>query len=323
MSQGERMNVEAIQSNEAPPRVLVVDDSPDVHRLIKARLRQEEIEIVSANSGREGLEAAVQRRPDLILLDVEMPDLDGFEVLRALKNSSATVHIPVIIVSGLQSAQDKVTAFDLGAVDYITKPFDLMELRVRVRSALRLQRLLQMLSDRARVDGLTGLWNRALFDHRLNEELARCERHRRPLSLAMIDVDHFKSVNDTFGHPAGDAVLAGLGKLLLREARQSDVACRYGGEEFALIMPDTTPEDACVLCERVRLALSALNWPRHPDRRITASFGVSGVRTALASNRDLLIEEADKALYRAKHGGRNRIVSTELAEPAVPLAKAG
>src|SRR5215831_3002749 len=186
------------QFDETKPTVLVIDDSADVHRLLRARLRHEEIELISAEGGRGGIETAKTARPAMILLDLDMPDMDGFEVLRHLKNDPVTLDTPVIVLSGLQSAQDKVMAFDLGAVDYITKPFNLTELRVRVRSALKMHRLVQMLAQCAQLDGLTGLWNRAYFDKRWSDEVAGSLRHKRPLSLAMIDVDHFKSVNDTF-----------------------------------------------------------------------------------------------------------------------------
>lgn len=315
------MHTIAPQVEEATPVVLVIDDSADVHRLLKARLRHEELVLVTASSGREGLRSAKVARPAIILLDLDMPDMDGFEVLRRLKDDGATLEIPIIVLSGLQSAQDKVTAFDLGAVDYITKPFNLTELRVRVRSALRMHRLVQMLAQRAHIDGLTGLWNRAHFDRRWEEEVSGCTRHRRPLSLAMIDIDYFKSVNDNYGHPAGDAVLQGIGRILARESRQSDVACRYGGEEFALVMPDTPTEDALIVCDRVRATIEQASWPRHPERTVTASIGLAGCSSPGDITAAQWIEAADRNLYAAKQGGRNRVVHADLA--TVRLAKAG
>lgn len=306
----------------ARPSVLVIDDSQDVHRLLRARLRSEELDIISASAGSEGLSAARERCPAIILLDLDMPGMDGFEVLRSLKEDTATSQIPVIVLSGLQSSQDKVTAFDLGAVDYITKPFDLTELRVRVRSALRLQQLVQMLAQRAQIDGLTGLWNRAFFDRRWAEEVSRSLRHARPLSVAMIDLDHFKSVNDSYGHPAGDAVIVGLARVLQREIRASDIACRYGGEEFALIMPDAGPADARTLCERVRQSLEAVSWTRHPERKITASLGLAGMTGSSTLTLEAWIETADKNLYAAKRTGRNRVVCTDVSA-APPLRVAG
>jgi len=311
---------DAPQPEAVRQSVLVIDDSPDVHRLLKARLRNEELDILGANSGAEGLGAAGEKAPSIILLDLNMPGMDGFEVLRKLKEDKKFANTPVIILSGLQSSQDKVTAFDLGAVDYITKPFDLTELRVRMRSALRVQQLVQMLEQRAQIDGLTGLGNRAFFDRRWSEEVSRATRHSHPLSVTIIDIDHFKSVNDTFGHPAGDAVIQGLARLLRRECRTSDVACRYGGEEFVLIMPDTAPQDAMTVCERIRKALEETSWARHPDRRITASFGLVGTAGTGALTADAWLEAADKNLYASKKGGRNRVTSTELGTPALVRA---
>ncbi len=307
-------------AESARPSVLVIDDSPDVHRLLKARLRNEELDILSAASGTDGLVAARDKTPSIILLDLDMPGMDGFEVLRQLKEDKTAIGIPVIILSGLQSSQDKVTAFDLGAVDYITKPFDLTELRVRVRSALRIQQLVQMLAQKAQIDGLTGLWNRAFFDRRWAEEVSRVARHSRPLSVAIIDIDHFKSVNDTFGHPAGDAVIQGLAKILQRESRASDVACRYGGEEFALVMPDTAPQDGAIVCERIRKALEDTAWSRHPERRITASFGLSGTTGQAVITPEAWLESADKGLYTSKKGGRNRVTITDVGPPSLVRA---
>jgi two-component system, cell cycle response regulator len=309
------------QPLDSKPIVLLVDDSPDVHRLLKARLRYEDLELVSADGGEQGLVLATERKPTLMLLDLDMPGIDGFTVLRKVKSDPNTVNTAIIVLSGLHSPQDKVTAFDLGAVDYITKPFELTELRVRVRSALKMQRLLQMLSQKAQIDGLTGLWNRAFFNNRWAEEEARVQRHRRPLSIAMIDVDHFKSINDTYGHPAGDAVLQELAKLLQRECRTADIPCRYGGEEFSVIMPDTAPQDAMVLCERIRVALAGMEWARHPERKVTASLGLAGVSDGVPLSPEVkLVDLADQALYAAKRGGRNRVGLADV--PAVKLRAA-
>ena len=305
------------------PLVLVVDDSIDVHRLLKARLRSEDLELRCEAPGQQGVDAANEANPAIILLDLDMPEMDGFEVLRVLKDTPQTMRIPVIVLSGLQSPHDKVTAFDLGAVDYITKPFDLTELRVRVRSALRLHLLLDMLNKKAQIDGLTGLWNRAYFDERWSDEVGRLQRRGTgELSLAMIDLDHFKSINDTFGHPAGDAVLETAAKILQRECRKSDSPCRYGGEEFALILPDTPPDQAIALCNRIREAIQEVVWPRHPERKVTASIGVAGSSTGALKGADAWVELADKTLYSAKTTGRNRVHVYDINSGAPKLAAA-
>lgn len=317
------MNTETIHSDEPKPVVLVIDDSQDVQRLLRARLRSEDLDLISSDNGADGIAAARARLPAIILLDLDMPDVDGFEVLRALKDDQRTLEIPVIVLSGLQNAQDKVTAFDLGAVDYITKPFDLMELRCRVRAALRLHHLVQMLAQRAQIDGLTGLWNRAYFDSRWSEEYSRAARYDRPVAIAMLDIDLFKSINDTYGHPAGDSVLQNFCKVLLRESRHTDIACRYGGEEFTLIMPDTTPSDAASVCDRIRAAVASLVWSRHPDRAVTVSAGVAGGVPCDAATAVQWIEAADEQLYAAKRTGRNRVMVRDTGASPLTLARAG
>ena len=306
--------------DEPNPIVLVIDRSADVHRSLRAKLRHEELEIRAVCTGTEGLALAKSLKPAICILDLDMGDMDGFQVLRSLKDDPATLGIPVIVLSAMITPKDKETAFDLGAVDCITKPFNLNELRVRVRSALRLHRLVQMLAQRAQIDGLTGLWNRACFDRRWNEEVSKANRHNRPLSLVMMDIDYFKSINDTYGHPAGDAVLQGVSKIILRECRQEDIACRYGGEEFALIMPDTTAADAAHLCERIRAALHSTVWSRHPERCITASLGVAGWTAPRDLTPAMWLEQADRALYSAKQAGRN---ITVVSGDARPVARAG
>ncbi len=305
----------------ATGKILVVDDSPSVRRLLKARLATECSEVLEAENGQQGLDVAAEQSPDIVLLDLSMPGgLDGFQVLRQLKDDQKTGNIPVLVLSGVQTPQDKVTAFDLGAIDFVAKPFDLTELRARVRSAMRLSELLQMLAQRAQIDGLTGLYNRAHFDRRWTEEFSGALRHNRPISLAVIDLDHFKSINDTFGHPAGDAVIKGLGGLLVDLSRSSDIACRYGGEEFVVILNETGPDDAGTQCERVREALEAMTWPRHPERTVTCSIGIAGISAGTTLDAAGVIEEADKQLYKAKKGGRNQVQSVDLSSAAFAKA---
>jgi two-component system, cell cycle response regulator len=295
-------------TSDARSRVLIVDDSADVHRLLRARLKHDELELDSAFSEDEGFERAIAMLPDLILLDIGLPTDEGLRLLRRLKDEPRTRDVPVVILSGFQSPQVKVAAFDLGAVDYVTKPFDLTELRVRMRAALRTYELLQMLSKRAQIDGLTGLWNRAFFDKRMAEELTRAQRYGHPLSLAMVDLDYFKQVNDTYGHPVGDAVLQGVARVLRRETRESDLVCRFGGEEFAVVMPETNPQDALKLSERIRIAVGETRWPRVPQLHVTVSMGVIGATApGVLPNPEDWIELCDRQLYAAKHNGRNRI----------------
>lgn len=302
------------------PVVLIVDDCEFVHRLLHARLRSESIKIESLQRGNLTVDRAIVTAPALVLLDLNMPEMDGFEILRRLKDEPKTIHIPVIVLSGQDSAEDKVTAFDLGAVDFISKPFDMTELRARIRVALRMQALVQMLAQRAQIDGLTGLCNRASFDTRWNQEHERAARAGTAISLAMFDLDEFKSINDTYGHPAGDAVLVGLSQLISRTVRVSDVACRYGGEEFAIIFPDTEPSEAYAICERLRRACEQIVWPKHPGRAVTLSIGIAGTQLPAGLHKQVWIETADRNLYTAKREGRNRVVLTDLTNGGLRVA---
>ncbi|MBL9120806.1 MAG: diguanylate cyclase [Phycisphaerae bacterium] len=299
-------------SNDRLPKLLAIDDSELIHKILRVRLQHEQLEILSACSGEEGIRMAKELRPEVILLDIELGDMTGFDVLQKLKSDPETRDIAVMLISAFSESIDRVRGLDLGAVDFITKPFEVIELTARVRSILRLQSAMHMLAVKAQIDGLTGLWNRKYFDARLDSEFSEGLRHGRPLSLIMTDIDKFKSLNDGYGHPFGDLVLERFARIL-SGGRSSDVACRYGGEEFGIVLPSTTLSEAHEVAERLRERLATEHWPRHEDLRVTASFGVADL-TCIASNAmpRALVEAADRALYAAKHGGRNRV---ELASP--------
>lgn len=291
--------------------ILVIDDSPEIHTLLDVRLRPEGLRIEHASGALEGLSRAATLVPDLILLDVEMPEMGGMEVCSRLKGDPLTSMIPVIFLTGAESVDVKVRGFDLGAVDYVTKPFNPAELRARVRAALRTKRFHDMLAARAQLDGLTGLWNRGYFNQRLNDEVLASRRYGRSLSLVLIDVDHFKRLNDEFGHPFGDLVLQRIGEAVSSCVRATDAACRYGGEELAMVLTETDGAGAVVLAERVRATIGALDLrPRGKPVQVTASFGVSDVSviTTEALTADALVRRADECLYEAKRGGRDRVV---------------
>jgi diguanylate cyclase (GGDEF)-like protein len=294
--------------------VLVIDDSPDIHRLLDVRLRPEGVALHHALGAEEGLAMAQELRLDLVLLDVDLPLITGFEVCRRLKEDPKTGDVPIIFLSGASEIYTKVQGFDLGAIDYVTKPFDPAELRARVRAALRMKRFHDLLLARSHVDGLTGVWNRSYFNQRFGEEISAAKRYDRVVSLVMLDIDSFKSLNDKYGHPFGDQVLQGLGDILHSSLRSTDAPCRYGGEEFALILTETGHEGALVSAERIRQRLCEHAF--RPDERhvqVTASFGVACStlfdRETLTLSR--MVTAADDALYQAKHEGRNRVCSAK------------
>jgi diguanylate cyclase (GGDEF)-like protein len=292
-----------------PNRVLVIDDSEFIHELVRARLRQEGLQVEHELSGDAGLRRATQNPPDLILLDVEMPEMDGFEVCRRLKEGPETRHIPVIFLTGQSEQGDKVRGLDLGAVDYVLKPFDEVELRARVRAALRTKRLQDLLQRQSFLDGLTGLWNRGYLDHRLEGELNIARRYARRLSLLLGDIDHFKQINDTYGHLFGDHAIQRVAEAISRHARRSDIACRYGGEEFALLLPGAGVQESSVVAERLRIAIETEEFYVRDGTRVqvTISFGVASTEGLDPLTGESLISRADQALYDAKQSGRNRV----------------
>jgi diguanylate cyclase (GGDEF)-like protein len=301
--------------------VLTVDNSPMVQRLIAAHLAQEPIDIIPVLSGADALAAARDQRPDLVLLGVQMPKPDGWDVCRMLKSDALTRNIPIIFLTAEDDPAHKIRGLDLGASDYITKPFDPAELIARVRSTLRTKELIDLLSEKAMIDGLTGLRNRAYLDERLETELAEAKRYCKPLSCVMLDIDHFKRFNDQHGHAVGDQVLRHVAAVLRETARAEDVVCRYGGEEFCILLPCVSAGRAVVFAERARAALAAQSVElRGGIESVTASFGVSDttVSTAAAAVAEALLMAADRAMYDAKRAGRNRIHA-----PAGPVQPAG
>jgi len=290
------------------PVILAVDDSPFLHRILERRLKDIRAKIIMAESGRDAIELARSGKPDLILLDLGLPDMSGFEVLSTLKNDPETMRLPVILLTASDSSEDKVLGFELGAVDYVTKPFDTAELQARVRSTLRTQHLVKILEQKAQVDALTGLWNRAHLDQSLQSCIETAIRYDQPLTLTMCDIDHFKQINDTFGHTVGDIVLERFAQILTETSSQSDLVCRYGGEEFLIIQPMTKWSDAVRVAERFREAIEAESWASIQESLIvTASFGTTCLAILPEQTMEHLIEAADRALYHAKQTGRNRV----------------
>jgi two-component system, cell cycle response regulator len=311
-----RMNEERsmmVDYHPSPNRkVLVIDDSDPMRRLVRHYLRPDDFEVLEATTGQEGLTQAQQNLPDVILLDVGLPDVDGFEMCRRLKSDLRTMLIPIIFITAHTATDEKVKGLDLGAHDYMTKPFHPVELRARVRSAFRFKHLLDLLERKARIDPLTGLYNSLFFNEQLKEEIGRANRLSREFSVVMADVDHFKKVNDTYGHPFGDTVLVRIADAL--SARPPAVIARLGGEEFAALLRDTPLKEALVWAEDSRTEVASMTFTHHGQPvQVTSSFGVAGLAQFPDLDPAKLMEAADKALYLAKHTGRNRVCLWEEA----------
>jgi diguanylate cyclase (GGDEF)-like protein len=300
-----------------PARILVVDDNQDNLEIVAARLRSRGYEILEASDGARSLELVRERAPDLILLDVMLPDIDGYEIARRIKGAPDLPFIPIILVTARDSTQDKVAGLDAGADDYLTKPFNFPELEARIRSMLRIKRLQAELEEKNRElerlstsDGLTGLFNHRHIHSLLADEYERVRRTRDCMSIAMFDLDRFKAVNDTYGHQAGDRVLVELADILRATARNIDRLGRYGGEEFIALLPATCIEDAMVFVERVHreVARRPFDIGRDQPLRMTLSAGVDTCPHELVDSVATLVRLADEALYAAKRCGRNRVM---------------
>jgi two-component system, cell cycle response regulator len=291
-------------------KLLIIDDDPDALEVAKSRLARESVDIVCASGGISGLEAARRERPDLILLDLDMPDISGFETCRRMKSDVELCMIPVLFLSGSSTPEDKVRGLDLGAVDYITKPFDAFELRARVRAALRTKHMQDLLVENAHIDPLTGLPNRRAFMKRLQHEWARVERRGGQLAFIIADVDGFKQINDGYGHHIGDKMLQEVASAIASQCRDVDLPARYGGDEFAIIVPEETTASATCLAERCREEIERIAVKVKSDVvTVTTSFGVADAMGM--GSPEALIKHADEALYRAKRTGRNTVEGCE------------
>ncbi len=295
-------------------KVLIVDDIEDNIKLLWYNLEDDEHEIESANNGHLCLEKAASFLPDIILLDLMMPGLSGIDTLKLLKADPALEAIPVIMISANDSDDTIIEAIDLGAQDYITKPFIYPVLAARMRSAIRLKESQEKLAAAnsalallASQDPLTDTYNHRHFFNLAGAEFAKAKRHQRPISTIMIDADHFKSINDNYGHAVGDQALIDMAAICQKLIRESDFIGRLGGEEFAVCCPDTDCDGAVLLAERIRKAIEDnVIEVEQGSLKFTVSMGVTcrGEDDATFNN---LLDRADSLLYQAKESGRNRI----------------
>jgi two-component system cell cycle response regulator len=283
------------------PTIIVVEDHPDISFMLTRQLRREGYTVREASTIAAARE--LTRDPwDLAILDRTLPDGDGVELCRELRASAP--HCYLLMFTGSSSDEAKMEGFASGADDYVTKATPIHELMARVRAGVRIVDLQKRLLELSQTDALTSLRNRRAFDERLEQAFRHATRYERPLSLAILDVDHFKSVNDESGHDIGDAVLRGVANVLGRHIRQTDFAARVGGEEFAILLPETPLFEALQFGEKIRAAIACAPIA---DRAVTVSIGIANVPHSPVSGPTGFFRAADQALYRAKENGRNRV----------------
>ena len=304
------MNRDNLAALPERPRLLVVDDQP-ANIFILFRALDDRHEVFMATNGLQALEVCRSKRPDLVLLDIEMPGLDGFEICRRLKQDEATADIPVLFVTSHDDPDNEARGLEVGAVDFITKPIHPAVVRARVRTHLTLKWQADRLRDLAFADGLTGVANRRRFDDALDQAWRAGVRSGRAVGLAMVDVDYFKRYNDLYGHQEGDACLRAVAVQLQSVLRRPhDLVARYGGEEFACLVPDCDAEGLRALCESMRAAVAAMARPHARSdcaTVVTVSVGCALTVPLRDGKPDGLVAAADAELYAAKAGGRNRV----------------
>ena len=297
--------------------VLVVDDEADKRLLLAFALENEGYEVRTASDGAEGLAAVEEQQPDLIVTDVMMPRMDGYEMIRRVRANPRTRFIPVIIQSAARIREKDVRlGSEIGALGYLTDPTDLDLLRARARTLLEFKQFLDACQDAAFTDDLTGLANRRRFDRQFQREVARTERYGHPFCLLLVDIDHFKEVNDANGHDAGDEALRRVANAIQSGTRGIDTGARLGGDEFAVILPETSLARGLEVAGRLRASIGALELS--PAGRLSASVGVAELPSC-ASGGDGLRAAADAALYEAKRGGRDRVRAAPEVNPAPAL----
>ena len=323
--------------SETKGNILLIDDLPENLKLLTELLSQLGYMVRSAISGSRGLKTAQSKHPDIILLDIKMPEMDGYQVCQAFKADPNLCDLPILFISALDETFDKLKAFQVGGVDYITKPIQIEEVVARIEAHLTIQkqqRILQaeiakhkqtelalqeanyQLKLLANLDGLTQIANRRRFDDYLTLEWQRHQREKNPLSLILIDIDYFKRYNDSYGHQCGDDCLIRVAQMIAKVIkRPTDLVARYGGEEFAVILPNTDSEGALIIADSIRQAIANLAIPHQNSdvsSSVTLSMGIASQIPIVEQSLENLISQADKALYIAKNQGRNQVIAYQV-----------
>ncbi len=302
-------------------KILFVEDSKTQGKGIKTFLEKEGYDVTWVEDGRSAIRVAKTEPLDIILLDLILPDLNGHEVCRWLRMNESTRGIPIIMLTSKDAVSDKVNGLQAGADDYIPKPFDEVELNARIYACLRtkslqdelkqknrqLEGLLEKVEVLAITDPLTKLFNRRRFESVLEKEMKRTKRYGTPLTCMMIDIDHFKKINDKYGHHVGDIVLHDIAELISSTFRETDITARWGGEEFVVLLPQTDMENALKSATRMLETISSYQFNSMPDKNVTVSIGIASAPSPSIDTGETLVNTSDLAMYEAKKKGRNRI----------------
>lgn len=302
--------------------ICIIENDPADFALLVNRLQKYDYSVVQARDGRAGLQRIYQHRPKVVICAMSLPEIDGIEVCRRVRSDPTMDGVYFVLVACDPSMERRYHALNAGADEYLHKPYDLSELRARIRNGMRLHRLQMRLERAALSDGLTDLWNHTHFRHLLDCEFSRTRRYGGTMSLLLLDLDHFKAINDTYGHEAGNHVLRLTARHLTSTVRDTDYVARYGGEEFAIICPETGLDEATQLAERLRDGLSlAVHLYNAPELALSASVGVASTSDPRVESVAFLINLCDQALYHSKRNGRNRVTRCdELPDLTAPLA---
>ncbi len=302
--------------------VLIIDDSDTVREHIISTLKEVSLfdRYLEARDGIDGFKSLIAEKADLIICDLEMPRMDGFKFMNLVSSRPELRDIPIIMLTGREDREMKIKGLEQGACDYVTEPFDAGELVARVKVQLKIKALQdelkksnELLRELSNTDPLTHLYNRRYLTKVLNNELLRAERSGDCLALILLDIDHFKRVNDTYGHQNGDIVLSMIAEIVQKLLRCYDIAARYGGEEFILVLPGTTLAGGVEVAERLREEVQAITFaPPMGKLTVTISLGVAVFPSLSIDDMESLIRQADEALYRAKQSGRNRVVAMDM-----------
>lgn len=288
--------------------VLIIEDHPDQRDLLAIVLQREGYRVVTAANGLEALEKLAQHEVHIALSDIMMPKMDGFELINKIRSNSALRHIYIILITARIQEGDRVRGLDLGADDYITKPFSFSELLARVRVGSRVVQYQQHLEYQTQIDSLTGLFNRRALEKKIGDEFERSKRYGHPLSVVILDIDNFKKINDTYGHHGGDAALVRISEILRERSRSSDFPSRLGGEEFVLVLPETDQDSAIQVARKFHEEIRSCSFGTvDKPFLLTVSMGLTSTTKKEYSDWRQMVADADCALYQAKNAGKDRI----------------